>query len=191
LKLINRLINNRRAATLRKIAADAGITFATVHHHFGTKADLFAACVAAAFEQLTAIGAEVIDILATAPAETRVETAVRHAFRAASRDRDRSRFLLRAFVFEDPDLAGEPIARHRAAFIDRIVGALSRDRADALMVRFMGLGMLITRFAASPPFEVETLSDDAFDPGGVVEDYLVDVAHHTLADHIFAPLRSL
>jgi AcrR family transcriptional regulator len=176
------------AATLRKIAADAGISFATVHHYFGTKSGLFAACVEAAYQQLDTVGLEVIAIAATEPVTTRVARAVRHAFRAASRDRDRSRFLLRAFVFEDPDLGGELIKRRRAAFLDGTLTAFARDRehADELLVRFIGLGMLITRFAAASPLETEALSDGAFDPGRVVEDYLVEIAEKTLSTTLFS-----
>jgi AcrR family transcriptional regulator len=174
-----------RAATVRAIAGDAGVTFATVHHHFGTKEALFGACVEAAFDDLMGLGREIVAILATAPRTERIASAVRHAFRAALAARDRSRFLLRTFVFEDPDLTSAHVPSHRKSFIEGAL-ALTRegeDRDDRL-VRLVGIGMLVTRLAATSAFEHELLGGDAYQPGGSVERYLIQVAENTLSEDV-------
>ena len=172
-----------RATSLRRVAADAGLSFPTIHHHFGSKADLFAACLGVALEELRTIGVGIISTLAQPPAADRVERAVRYAFRAAHRDRDRSRFLLRTFVFEEEALVNDELREHRRNLLDHAVRALATtgETPPAMVrLRFIGFGMLVTRLAIAQTFELEALDDDAFLPGGIVEDYLIDVAKATL-----------
>jgi AcrR family transcriptional regulator len=174
-----------RAATVRRIAADAGVTFATVHHYFGTKEALFGACVAAAFEELLELGREVASILATCPRDQRVGRAVRHAFRAACAANDRSRFLLRSFVFEDPSLTSAHVPAHRKSFVEGALALLrgNGDR-DERLVRLVGIGMLVTRFATASPFEHDLLGAGAYAANGSIEDYLVQIAESTLGDDV-------
>src|SRR6266511_4300692 len=45
-------------ASVRSIARDAGVSLAMVHHYFGSKEKLYAACVDAMLEDLGALGRE-------------------------------------------------------------------------------------------------------------------------------------
>jgi AcrR family transcriptional regulator len=173
-----------RRATTRRIAEEVGVSFATVHHYFGTKEALYAECIAAAFTQLLEVGAEVASILVTPPEESRVARAVRHGFRALSANQSRSRFLLRAFVFEDPELVAKNVPAHRTQLLEGALSLLGvggdEAAAEARNVRLIGLGMLITRFVAASDFERDILGDSAFAASGAIEDYLVFVAESTI-----------
>mgnify|MGYP003665293395 FL=1 len=176
-----------RRATTRRIAEDVGVSFATVHH-YGTKEALYAECIAAAFAQLLEVGAEIARVLVTLPEESRVARAVRHGFRALRANTSRSRFLLRAFVFEEPELVAKNVPAHRKKLLDGALSLLNAGgdaaTAEARKVRLIGLGMLITRFISVSEFERDVLGDHAFDEDGAIENYLVFVAESTLGSDV-------
>ena len=177
-----------RRATTRRIAEDVGVSFATVHHYFGTKEALYAECIATSFSQLLEVGSEIAGLLLTPPEESRVERAVRHGFRLLSANANRSRFLLRAFVFEDPELVAKNVPAHRTRLLEGALGLLNKGgdaaTAEARKVRLIGLGMLITRFVSASDFERDVLGDSAFASQGAIEDYLVFVAESTLGEDV-------
>ncbi len=177
-----------RRATTRRIAEDVGVSFATVHHYFGTKESLYAECIATSFSQLLEIGAEIAGLLLTTPEESRVERAVRHGFRLLSANANRSRILLRAFVFEDPELVAKNVPAHRTKLLEGALGLLNNGgdaaTAEARKVRLIGLGMLITRFVSASDFERDVLGEQAFASQGAIEDYLVFVAESTLGEDV-------
>jgi len=177
-----------RAATLRNIAADVGVTFATIHHYYGTKDALFGACVDVAYQQLMQLAAEVAVELASPPNETRVARAVRHGFRAALREGDRSRFMLRLFAFEDRELVARHLPEQRNTLLTNALSLLEGDGDDRLLeqrrVSFVGLTMLATRFAVASSFELEMLGEAAYAPNGAIEDYLVRIAETTIGPSI-------
>ncbi len=175
-------------STTRGIADEVGVSFATLHHYFGKKEALFGECIALAFDELLGVGAEVAQELATPPTKSRVERAVRLGFRSMQANVSRSRFLLRAFVFEAPDLVGAHVPAHRNRLLEgalRLLNAGSDDAsAQARKVRLVGLGMLLTRFVSASEFERDVLGDAAFGPNAAIEDYLVEIATLTLGEEV-------
>lgn len=161
------------AATIRSIAARAGVDSALVHHYFGTKADLFAEAAGVPLRPDVAVPA----ILA-GPRDGAGERIVRYVLEAFERPEVRRRgvMLLRAAV---GSRAGAPL----------IVGFLSREllpkvaaglegpdaelRAD--LVASQMAGMLMIRYV----LQVKPIADASVDElvariGPTVQRYLFD-----------------
>ena len=151
--------------SLRTIAGDAGVTFATVHHHFGCKADLFDRCLESGYEQLAGLRVELAGALAEVDgaAEDRIRALAGRAFRYAMTQRDVSRFLLRATLYE---LDGANRARVEEG----------QAKVLAALEALQGLMFLLTRMAVMRGVERENVgaSDDE------LEAYVGEVAVATL-----------
>jgi hypothetical protein len=87
-------------------------------------------------------------------------------------------------VFEDPALVAKHVPAHRAKFFAGALALLQGDGDAAGIeqrkVRLIGIGMLITRFAAASEFERSFLGAHAYAADQAIEDYLVQVAETTL-----------
>jgi AcrR family transcriptional regulator len=167
-------------STLREIADQVGVTFATIHHHFGSKQRLYEACLDRAFDELAEIGASAIGAMSRAPRRERIATAVRAAFRAARKNPDRSRFLLRAFVFEESEATKRRLAEAQRRLLEHGVELLGGDARFGRRIPLLALGILITRFAVSQPAERVLLAEEVGDPDVAIEEYLVQVAEQSL-----------
>ncbi|MCA9598462.1 MAG: TetR/AcrR family transcriptional regulator [Myxococcales bacterium] len=163
--------------TVREIATAAGVTFAAVHHYFGTKDELYATCLDQAFAELSAIGAEIAGVVARSKCP--VQDAVRHAFRAARAKPDRSRFLLRAFVYESSPIAQDRVRKAQRMLLGSATELLA-PRDYGKRIPLVGIGILITRFAVAPKSELSLFAEETGDANAAIEAYLVDVATHTL-----------
>lgn len=136
-------------ATIRSIAARAGVDSALVHHYFGTKADLFAGAVGIPFRP----DLDVPDILA-GPREQVGERLIRYVLRAFEQPdvRRRGVMLLRTAIgsrLTTPLLAGF-LSRE---LISRIARSLGVDDAElrASLVASQVAGMLLARYVLRLP----------------------------------------
>ncbi|MEM9073338.1 MAG: TetR family transcriptional regulator [Myxococcota bacterium] len=168
-----------RATSLRQIAADAGVTFATVHHHFGTKDALHERCVEEGFEHLGGMEGELMEEIAKAP-RTREEL-VAHvsgcAFRYAMRRKIYSRFLLRTTVFEPDAPNRQRLEDAQRTYLDvasRLLGPLLNRSPESLRVPLQGLMFLLTRLAVTTDRELAII-------GGEPEELEDDVAQVAVA----------
>jgi AcrR family transcriptional regulator len=176
-----------KATSLRVIAGDVGITFATVHHYFGSKSELFSCCMEAGYERL----AELRDVLPRTLAateggtEAKVAAVARTAFAYARDHAVVSRFLLRATLYETS--ASERTQRSQAQYLDTVsemlAPVLSRP-AQELRVPLQGLMFLVTRLAVMSADELSIVAG-----GGRRErtdeqlaDYVATVAVGTLVE---------
>ncbi|WAA66814.1 TetR family transcriptional regulator [Microbacterium oxydans] len=160
-------------ATIRSIAARAGVDSALVHHYFGTKADLFAEAVGIPLRP----DVDVPGILA-GPRDEIGERLIRYVLEAFEQPEVRRRgvMLLRTAIgsrLTTPLLAGF-LSRE---LLSRVAGSLDTDDAElrASLVASQIAGMLIARYvlrlpalAAAP---VEELVDRV---GPTVQRYLFD-----------------
>ncbi len=183
-------------ATTRRIAADVGVSFATLHHYFGKKDALYGECIKGCLAELMALGVALATELATPPTSDRIDRAVRLGFRRMQANPDRSRFLLRAFVFEDPELVSTYLSGQRNPLLEgalRLLAGGDDEAAARRKVRLIGLGMLLTRFVSASHFERGALGDSAFDENGLIEEYLVDMAKKSFEDEVdsFAALAKI
>lgn len=171
--------------SLRVIAADAGVTFATVHHYFGSKKELFDRCLETSYRELGALRDDLLSALGTADDDvaTRVRTLAETAFELARTHATVSRFLLRATVYENED---NP--RGRAAqglYLDvasAILGPIVGCAPEHLRVPLQGFMFLLTRSAIVSQHELEVVAGDAPHDATVAAlcTYLGDVAVATL-----------
>ena len=145
-------------ATIRGIAARAGVDSALVHHHFGTKADLFGAAIGAPMRPDLALP----EILA-GPREEVGERIMRFVLGAWEQPEVRRRgvVLLRAAIgnkLTTPLLAGF-LSRE---LLSRIARALDVPDAElrAALVASQVAGMLIARYVLKLPALAEASVDD-------------------------------
>ena len=160
-------------ATIRSIAARAGVDSALVHHYFGTKADLFAEAVGIPLRP----DIDVPGILA-GPSEEVGERLIRYVLEAFEQPEVRRRgvMLLRTAIgsrLTTPLLAGF-LSRE---LLTRVARRLDVDDADlrASLVASQIAGMLIARYVLRLPALAEASVDELVARvGPTVQRYLFD-----------------
>ena len=169
--------------SVRQIAAEAGVSLAMIHHYFGSKGALYAACVDAMYEDLAELQVELMAALAPggSPAEI-IERAVRTGFRFARGHRIANRLLWRQVV-EAGTLDADRRDRYQAPFLEGLSAALAaasgRTAAD-WRLPVQSLTFLVSRYALSEDSELAFFSGRG-DPAAAVEDHLVACARQLLA----------
>lgn len=160
-------------ATIRSIAARAGVDSALVHHYFGTKADLFAEAVGIPLRP----DIDVPGIL-TGPRDEVGERLIRYVLEAFEQPEVRRRgvMLLRTAIgsrVTTPLLAGF-LSRE---LLSRISRSLDVDDADlrASLVASQIAGMLIARYVLKlPALAAAPVEDLVARLGPTVQRYLFD-----------------
>lgn len=160
-------------ATIRSIAARAGVDSALVHHYFGTKADLFAEAVGIPLRP----DIDVPGIL-TGPRDEVGERLIRYVLEAFEQPEVRRRgvMLLRTAIgsrVTTPLLAGF-LSRE---LLSRISRSLEVDDADlrASLVASQIAGMLIARYVLKlPALAAAPVEDLVARVGPTVQRYLFD-----------------
>jgi AcrR family transcriptional regulator len=176
------------AASIRDIARGASVSLAMVHHYYGSKDELYAACVDEMYAELSGLRAE---LEAGLGGETDVcavlERAVRTGFRFAREHQTAMRWLLRGVVS-----AGElDVKRQREVqvpFLDEISellgGALGRPGSE-LRLPIQSVVALVARYAISTDRELAIVVGvekvRCAEAERAVEDHLVDVTRALLA----------
>lgn len=160
-------------ATIRLIAARAGVDSALVHHYFGTKADLFAEAIGIPLRP----DIDVPGILA-GPRDEIGERLIRYVLQAFERPEVRRRgvLLLRTAIGSrlTPSLLAGFLSRE---LLSRVAGALDVDDADlrASLVASQIAGMLIARYVLRLPALAAASVDDLVSRvGPTVQRYLFD-----------------
>ena len=174
-----------KGTSLRAIGGDAGVTFATVHHHFGDKSSLYERCLEASYEELGGVRAVLGQALGAMDGgvSDKLEALARSAFRFATEHASRSRFLLRATLYEDA--ASERTKRSQRDYLDvtsAVLAPVLGRPAQELRVPLQGLMFLLTRLAVMSD-EERSIIAGATDPTRTHEelaDYVASVALATL-----------
>jgi AcrR family transcriptional regulator len=148
----------------REVARGAGVTQATVMHHFGTKEGLHAACVDAMYAELTTLTAELAP-LATSGREppALVAAAVTRAYRFGLAHRAAVRLAMRA-VLDRGVLAATGRPDVLAGFLDAgggLLAALTGRAGDpaALRLDLARVASLVVRFVLLDPADLSALTD--------------------------------
>ncbi len=166
-------------ASVRDVAAGAGVSLAMVHHYFGSKDDLYEACIDTVYTELGAMGAALEAELAStgSPAEL-IERAVVTGYRFARAHQVAVRLLLRMSV-----AAGKLPPRGRkslVAFLDfasRGLGALAGRRPADLRLPLQSVVFLVARYSVQGDEELGVVAGSAGRAAHArVERHLVDVA---------------
>jgi AcrR family transcriptional regulator len=163
--------------SIRAIGAAAGVSLAMVHHYFGSKDELYAACIDSMYEKLIAMRPRLLAALAEGgPPAARVDAIVRAAFRFARAHRTEMRLLMRQ-VTAAGELDADRRERGQVPFLDEASGAiaplLGRDAA-AVRLALQSAAFLVARYAISADRELELFTGRR-GPESVaaVEDHLV------------------
>jgi len=115
------------------------------------------------------------------PVRARVEQATRHAFRSAVEHPDRSRFLMRAALFETVDDGALPalqrgFAASSTAAVAQLLGHTDLER---LRLALVALSFLLNRFGGVPLARLQVTTELA-DRHAAAEAYVVEVALATI-----------
>lgn len=174
-----------KATSLRQIAADAGVTFATIHHHFGTKDELHERCVEECFVDLEGLEGDLLKVVAEHAGD--VKTVIRRAAMCAvgyALERSRSsRFLLRTTVFEADAPHHARLGDAQRRYLDtasRLLAPVLGRSERELRVPLQGLMFLLTRVALTTDAELETIGGDSATVREELKAYVGEVAVSTL-----------
>ena len=181
------------STSIRDIAKEAKISLATVHHYFGSKADLYQACLDAMYDELAGLREA---LFAELPASDDVleviEKSARVTFRFSLAHKGAVRLGLRRAVD-----TGEIDEKYRETFLlsvlDVVEGPIAarsgRSKAQSRLA-LVSFNHMVVRFALTAPRELVMVmgeGDDPDDPNaqrralGAVEAYLVDAARRLVS----------
>lgn len=179
------------STSMRKIAGEAGVSVAMVHHYFGSKADLYRACVSGMYLELNELRSELEAAFAGANNVDEVlEIAVRRTYGFAREHRPVVQLLMRT-VLDTGALDPEHREKVQIPFLERgstlLASLLGRSVKDARLT-LLSITYLIVRFALNTREEQARItaapgasqSDEDADPDSVVEDHLVAAARALL-----------
>jgi AcrR family transcriptional regulator len=175
---------------IREIASQAGVSLAMVHHYFGNKDGLYAACVDSMYEELDAMRAHVTAEIAQSgvggdaggprtTVEAIVERTVRSGFRFAREHQPAMRLLLRSVV-EAGELDAE--RRHRfqmpvLAQASELLAAANGRPAHELRLAVQSVVFLLARYAIGTADDLARIAGTEREHAcAAVEDHLVAVA---------------
>jgi AcrR family transcriptional regulator len=145
------------AVSVRDIAQQAGITLATVHHYFGTKEQLYDACIQAMYVELESLR-ESIEPAFLRGGEPRdlLEAAVRASFRFAIAHRGANRLLMRTVV-DSGELEATRREKVHLPFLERggiVLAHIFQRDANEMRLLLQSVMHLIVRYALTSPKEL-------------------------------------
>lgn len=180
--------------SVREVGRAAGVTLATVHHYFGTKAELHRACVDAMYAELRRLEGELepvfADALGAGPASDRgatIDRVVVTAFRFARRHRAANRLVVREVLEAGGELP-EPIRQgYLLPFLERgsqLLAQLTPLPAEEARLVLQSITYVIARYALNSDRELARVAGhgDASTEAtlGRVERHLVRLARALL-----------
>ncbi len=168
--------------SVRDVAGAAGVSLAMVHHYFGSKDDLYDACIDATYTELSAMKGELARELASAaPLRELFSRAVVTSFRFAREHRTAVRLLVRAAVS-----SGELHPRGRKLLLEALdvvstaVGARLERSPSELRLPLQSVVFLVARYAAQDESEMAAVvgipAREKHRARAAVEEHLVGVA---------------
>jgi AcrR family transcriptional regulator len=170
------------STSVRDVAGAAGVSLAMVSHYFGSKDELYDACVDATYAELSAMsGLLAVELRVEAPLAELFARAVKTSFRFAREHRTAVRLLVRAAVS-----SGELHPRGRKLLLDALdvvstaVGARLGRPACELRLPLQSVVFLVARYAAQDEGETAAVvgvpAREKRRAREAVEEHLVHVA---------------
>ena len=147
-------------ASVRDVASGADVSLAMVSHYFGSKDDLYGACVAAMYEELLSMRADLErELDGRAPLDELFARAVTTTFRFARAHRTAVRLLMRAATATGE--VAPPGRQLLLGAIDLIAGAVERRTgrpAADVRLPVQSLVFLVARYAAQDEGELAAVA---------------------------------
>ena len=174
------------STSMRDIARESSVSLATVHHYFGSKAELFRSCVDEMYDELAALRAALLPaVIEAQDFAVAVDHAIRASYRFTVNHARAVRLMLRVVVD-----TGEVEASRRDAFIlpflDQgapiVAQAVGLPVAEVRM-KLMTLNHIITRFSVTAPAEL-VVTTQVSPPGAAFTDADVAEAQSRVEDHL-------
>jgi AcrR family transcriptional regulator len=168
--------------SVRDVAGASGVSLAMVHHYFGSKDELYDACIAATYEELAAMKGELARELATkGPLDELFARAVVAGYRFAREHRTAVRLLVRAAVSEgELNPRGRRLLLEALDLVSTAVGERVGRPASALRLPLQSVVFLVARYAAQADAEAAAVvglpAREKRKTQDAVEAHLVDVA---------------
>jgi AcrR family transcriptional regulator len=168
--------------SLRDVATEAGVSLAMVHHYFGGKDDLYEACLAATYDELSAMQGELArELSASAPLGELFARAVGTAYRFALEHRTAVRLLVRAAVSSgELNPRGRKLLLGSLDLVSTAVAARLGRPAAELRLPLQSVVFLVARYAAQADAETAAVlglsARDRRAAHDAVEAHLVSVA---------------
>lgn len=166
--------------SLRRIASEAGVSVALVHHYFGSKDGLYEACIEEMYAELGELQAHLQERLSEGGSlEDLLAGAVRSGFRFAREHRIATRLLWRQVVSAG-QLDEDRRISSQAPFLDAVsagLGALTDQPPAGLRLPLQTVVMLTSRYAISDDAELAFfVNEPGVDAEAAVEAHLIEVA---------------
>ncbi len=170
----------RSGASIRSISSAAGVSLAMVHHYFGSKSGLYAACLDAMYAELAPLRETMTTKLSEGgDFRSLIEYAIRTCFRFACSHQVPIRLLFRQITNRgelDPGLR----AQRQIPFLDNATTALSiatGRESTSLRLPLQSAVMLIARYGISSETELRTFTGatTAKEATALVENHLVSI----------------
>jgi len=171
-------------SSVRDIAKGAGVSLAMVHHYFGSKDDLYGACVDAMYEELAELRAHLTDALKSSAVDTILEDAVRAAFHFACERRTTMRLMMRRVVARGA-LDETRVDDFLLPFLEQasaLVAAATGREPASLRLPLQSLVFLNGRYAIAEASELMLVTGTDTPEAALhaVEEHLVAHAHQML-----------
>lgn len=168
-------------ASIRQIAASAGVSVGMIHHYFGSKDGLYDACIAAMDAELASLQGPLLAAMAAGDAGRALPVlladAVRAGFRLAREHATALRLLQREILAQGA-LRPERQRGMQIPFLalaPQLAGVLGRPPAS-VRLSLQSIVMLISRYALSSDAELALFVPDHPDPPEAVADHLVELS---------------
>jgi len=144
------------STSVRDVAGAAGVSLAMVHHYFGSKDDLYAACIDATYAELSAMqGALATELAAAAPLAELFARAVTTSFRFACEHRTAVRLLVRAAVSSgEVHPRGRKLLLEALDVVSTVVGARLGRPPSELRLPLQSVVFLVARYATQDEGEM-------------------------------------
>jgi AcrR family transcriptional regulator len=176
-----RLFAEHGDTSIRAIAAASGVTLATVHHYFGSKEQLYDACVRAMYTELEELRTEVTQAFVQIEGvDDLIEQTVRTSFRFAWDHRGAIRLLMRTIID-----AGHMDPIHRSQvhlpFLDqasKLLGRAFDRKRNEMRLTVQSMMHLVVRYALTDASELALIAGTQNEERAIaaIEDHLVAVS---------------
>ncbi len=166
--------------SIRKIAAAAGVSLAMVHHYFGSKEDLYNACIDSMYDQMVALRPKLTAALAVGGSlEDIAARMVGDAFRFARAHQVAGRLLLRQVVGAgELDKTRQELMQ--LPFLEQastLLGMMTNRPPQQLRLPLQTLTFAIARYGIATQADLEMFSGETGDAAvDAAEKHLIDTA---------------